>query len=133
MKKLIIQIEKKDKFNTKKLYESFYEILIYSNYDILKCYKVLNNYKDNKGNIGIIISIIFLCIYLICLLFYIIFRINPLKKKLRMELKKEKIKNINQSKFDYNYLLYPPVKKKSSTKSTFKRTKNNNLKIYLSI
>ena len=39
---------KKDKFNTKKLYESFYEILIYSNYDILKCYKVLNNYKDNK-------------------------------------------------------------------------------------
>ena len=30
-------IVKKNKFNTKKIYESFYDVLKYSNYDIIKC------------------------------------------------------------------------------------------------
>ena len=34
-----------DKFNAKKLYESFYDILKYSNYEILKCIKLALNKK----------------------------------------------------------------------------------------
>ena len=116
----------KDKFNAKKLYESFYDVLKYSNYDILKCYKIIANYNAIKNNIGIILSTIFFCSYIICLLFYIFSGINPLKKKLKNELEKE-IKNFSESKINYNDLLYPPVKKK---KLELQRNINNKPKIY---
>ena len=34
-----------DKFNAKKLYESFYDVLKYSNYNILKCFKLILDKK----------------------------------------------------------------------------------------
>ena len=53
-------ILKKDKFNTKKLYESFYDVLKYSNFQILKCYNLIFNINIFKNNLGsnIIISYI---------------------------------------------------------------------------
>ena len=35
-----LSTEKKDKFSTKKIYESFIDVLKYSNYKTLKCYKL---------------------------------------------------------------------------------------------
>jgi len=49
-----------DKFNSKKIYESFYDVLKYSNYDILKCFKIITNICVIKINIGSIITIAYL-------------------------------------------------------------------------
>ena len=59
------------KFSGKKIFESFYDILKYSNFKILKCYKLVfskNIFVENKGNI--IILIIFF-IYLSCFIIFI--------------------------------------------------------------
>ena len=44
--------KKSDKFNAKKIYESFYEVLKYSNYNIIKCYNVILNINVIKINIS---------------------------------------------------------------------------------
>ena len=82
-----------DKFNSKKIYESFYDVLKYSNYDILKCYKIITNISVIKSNIGSIITIAFFLCFLICLFIYLCTGINPLKTKLRAHIKNETIKN----------------------------------------
>ena len=51
--------------NAKSIYKSFYEVLKYSNYRVVKCYKLafkLNNFTEN---VGTIICLVFFCIYLI--------------------------------------------------------------------
>ena len=58
------------KFTPKTFYESFYDILKYSNYKVLYCYKLafhINSVTINKGSI---IVIIYFCIYLIFLIVY---------------------------------------------------------------
>ena len=59
-----------NKFTPKTFYESFYDILKYSNYKVLYCYKLafhINSVTINKGSI---IAIIYFCIYLIFLFIY---------------------------------------------------------------
>ena len=85
---------KEEKFKPKKLYESFFEVLKYSNYKILKCYKLIGNKRIITKNIGNIILIIFFVIYLISLIFYIIKGINPLKYDLEEIMIKEEEKKI---------------------------------------
>ena len=85
------------KFNTKKIYESFYDILKYSNYKILKCVKLILDKKIIKKNIGGIIIISFIIYHTICLFFYITKRISPLTVELRKELDKIKI---NKSQYE---------------------------------
>ena len=67
----------KEKFTTKKLYESFYEVLKYSNFDIMKCLKIINKDIILK-NIGSCILILFGLCYLVCLGIYIFQGISPL-------------------------------------------------------
>ena len=118
----------KDKFSSKKLYESFYDVLKYSNYNILKCHKIITNIDSIKVNIGFIISIIFFCCYLICLLIYIFQGINPLKKELKISLTNQKGKNNLLFKSKIFNLLFPPKKKNSSTKK-ISGSKRKNIKI----
>ena len=56
--------KKSDKFNAKKIYESFYEVLKYSNYDIIKCYNIILNINVIKINMGSIIVILYFSVYL---------------------------------------------------------------------
>ena len=93
---------KKDKFTAKKIYESFYDVLKYSNYKIIKCANVIVDIKNIKSNKGSIIVIVYFSCYIICLFSFIFIRINPLKNKLVKDLNiKPNVKNI----------LFPPIKK----------------------
>ena len=89
---------KKDKFSSKKIYESFYDVLKYSNYNILKCYKIIMNIKIFKYNIGCIITFAFFCCFIICIILYILKGLNPLKSKLGMVLQQLQIENHPNSK-----------------------------------
>ena len=58
-----IDYKNQQKFSPKKIYESFYDVLKYSNYKILKCYKLILNNKTIFSNIGSIIVFAFFAIY----------------------------------------------------------------------
>jgi hypothetical protein len=65
-----IDYENKQKFTSKKLYESFYEVLKYSNYKIVECYNLImqkNPFSSNKGS-----TLIFI-FFIIYLLFFFLF------------------------------------------------------------
>ena len=80
--------DKNVKFIPKKFYESFIDVLKYSNVDILKCYKLVFHINSITKNIGSIIVLITFIIYLICLIFYIIRGKIYLARKLNNILKK---------------------------------------------
>ena len=121
--------KKSDKFNPKKIYESFYEVLKYSNYDIIKCYKIILNIKVITINLGSLIVILYFICYLICLFIFIFRGIIPIRIKLRNNLYNEQ-KNFNlYIKFNINKLLYPPIKKKPNPKFNFKKGIQNRNKI----
>ena len=50
-----------------KKHESFYDVLKYSNYKILKCYKIALNIKAKKTNFGSIIVFLsnMICLYVV--------------------------------------------------------------------
>ena len=123
---------KNDKFSSKKLYESFYDVLKYSNYNILKCYKIITNIDSLKSNIGNIITILFFCCYLMCLLFFIYRRLIPLKMKLNIDLKNNNRKNNLLFKSNIKEIFYPPIKKNKITNLNPKinKRKNNEINIY---
>ena len=68
-----INTEKIQEFNSKLISQSFYDVLKFSNYKILKCYKFAFSVNIFKKNMGNIITLIFVCIYLILLLVYFIY------------------------------------------------------------
>jgi hypothetical protein len=74
--------EDNKKFTPKKIYESFYEILKYSNYKILKCYKLpfsINIFRGNKGNY---ISLAYFVAYLTISIIYLVRKKDVLKEDL---------------------------------------------------
>ena len=82
-----------NKFSAKKVYESFYEVLKYSNFKILKCYKLLFKNTTFTKNYGSIIIILIFFIYLSCLITFIINKISPLSNELQKIKSKEVEKN----------------------------------------
>ena len=97
------ETEKIDKFESKTVYEMFYNVLKYSNYEVFKCYKLVFAKSSLTKNMGSIIIIILFVLYLACLLLYIIRGILPLKEKMG-DILMEEDKKIN--------LYFPPSKKK---------------------
>ena len=87
--------EKKNKFDSKKFYEIFYDVLKYSNFNILKCYKLVFNINVIMKNIGSIIVLITFIIYLICLIIHIIKGNIILANKLKLSLKRIEEQNKN--------------------------------------
>ena len=81
---------KVEKFKPKKLYESFIDVLKYSNYKILRCYKLIGSKRMITKNIGNLMLIILFIVYLYSLISYIIRGIIPLKERVKEEMKKEK-------------------------------------------
>ena len=121
-----IEHKKSDKFNPKKIYESFFEVLKYSNYDILKCYNIIMDINVIKINIGSIFVIINFSYFLICLFIFIFRGLIPLKIKLRNELYNEQKKYNLIFKYNINEVLYSSSKKKFIPKII---PKNNEIKI----
>ena len=93
-----------DKFDKKIIFTSFYEVLKYSNFRVLKCYKLVFNIYFISENYGSIIFIIFLLIYLFFLILYIFKGISPLKVQLYREIVQKDINNkiIRYSAFNAN-------------------------------
>ena len=75
--------EELEEFSGKKIYESFYDILKYSNYKVLQCYNLVFRIVTFKKNLGSLIIIFIFLLYNICLVCFIIRGITPLKNKLR--------------------------------------------------
>ena len=117
-----------EEFTAKKIYESFYEVLKYSNYDIFKCFNIINNKNIILKNIGSIIIIIYFCVYLICLIIFIIKGINPLKTRLKNNIEKSNEKNNLKLKNNFDFLFYPPQKNKSKSKNKSKNKSENKSK-----
>ena len=116
------ETEKIDKFVPKNIYQSFYYVLKYSNYEILKCFKLVFNITALTKNKGSIITISFFAFYVGCLVYYIIKGISPLKHKMENFFgEKEEGRKDSMN----NNILFPPGKKK---KSSFKKTKMNSSK-----
>ena len=109
--------EKKDKFNAKKLYESFYYVLKYSNYKILKCYNIVTDKDLIMKNIGSCVLILYGIFYVVCLGIYIYNGLSPLKTKFKYDLKDEIEKYNLNIKIDIDTILFPPKKKKEHKKS----------------
>ena len=70
-------------FSGKTIYKSFYEVLKYANFQILKCYKFIFNINIFKNNICNFIMLSIFSIYLICLAIFIVRGNSPLKNKIK--------------------------------------------------
>ena len=120
-----------EKFSAKKIYESFYDVLRYSNYKIIKCFNLISKQTVITSNIGSIIVIVYFSIYLSCLFIFIFKGISPLKIKIINYYDKSnendsfKLKNIKN-------ILYPPKKigpiRKLVLRSDILRIKQNEKK-----
>ena len=136
-----IDYENKQKFTSKKIYESFYEVLKYSNYKIVKCYNLImqkNPFSSNKGS-NLIFT--FFIIYLLFFLIFIFKGISSLKIDISKYLlskqnhkPRDKIQSFNgletrsksfhkKREKAYNPL-FPPKQKKIIRKN--KKNKKNN-------
>ena len=106
--------EKIDKFEAKSVYEMFYNVLKYSNYEVFKFYKLTFAKKALTNNLGSIVTLIFFVLYLACFIFFIIKGITPLKNKLGEIIPEDK---------KINFLFFPPIKNR---KSAYIKSQNKN-------
>ena len=112
--------EKIDKFEAKTIYEMFYNVLKYSNYEELKCYKLVFSKSVMTKNEGSIIIIVLFGLYLGSLIFYLIKGVIPLKAML-VGIIEEKDKKIN--------LFFPPGRKRNiSVKNKENKKKKKSVK-----
>ena len=93
------QKNKKDKFSAKKIYESFYEVLKYSNYKVYKCYNLVFAKKVYSENIGGIIIFSFFSINIGCFIFYLVKKDISLKSEI-LNLNKNNNNNKNEKNND---------------------------------
>ena len=115
------------KFNPKKIYESFFDVLKYSNYKVIKCYNLVFTKFLLTKSIGGIVVFSFILIYTGCFIIFIIKGINPIKDKLKLKIGNKSgvgnkldnnIDNILNDKIDiyknsnkYLNIFYPPRRK----------------------
>ena len=92
------------KFNSKKIYESFFDVLKYSNYKIIKCYNLVFTKYLVTRSIGGMIVFSFILVYLVCFIIFIIKGINPLKAKLELKVE-NKVNNNNINNINNNNII----------------------------
>ena len=138
--------EEEQKFNGKKIYESFYDVLKYANFKILKCLNLTFNKNVFKHNFGNTIILSVFTIYFICLISYLIKGIEPLKSQIKeinvkpqeknddnnkIIINNAKIKNkINNNNIRKNKIFSNPKKKKKFNKVNLNKNKNLAYLIY---
>ena len=84
-----IDTETVTKFKPKMIYESFYETLRFSNYKVLKCFKLAFDSKSFTKNKGSIVAIVFFVVYLV---FFFLFLFKG-KNQLKTDLPEKILKN----------------------------------------
>ena len=109
------------KFSGKKIYESFYDVLKYSNFKILKCYKLIFNKVYFKKNLGSITILIFFIIYLYSMIIYIIKGINPLTDKIQNITMQKNKNNIKQNEI----FIFTKKKEDNKNQSRTKKFKSS--------
>ena len=111
-----------DKFNVKKVADSFFSTLSNSNFLVLKCYKLAINLKNFFINIGRILMTVIL---LLSLIFLIIFFANDNKKidKYIASIMKARLNYINKNKKKNKM----NIKNKNKNKQTTNKKGNKNL------
>ena len=118
-----------EKFNSKKVIESFFTVLKYSNYKILKCYNLIFSKYLITKNLGSFIVLFCILIYLGCFIIYIIKGINPLKDKLKLKFRKKFQSNdLNNNNNNYNKDeegLYKIIIKNKKVKRKINKTSRN--------
>ena len=86
---------------SQKIYKNFYDVLENSNYKVMKCYKLVFNWKYLRKNIGNFIVLTFFAIYLGFFIIYLIQGIAPLqeeaKKSIYNKLKQGKLNSVNKA------------------------------------
>ena len=126
-----IQYESK-KFSGIEIFTSFYEVIKYSNFLILKCYKLIFSSIGIKNNYGFIIMTIFLSLLIIFTIIFLFTGIKTIKEQISkmiyctihnnnyhasLEPKKNKLKISKSSKF----VSIPPKRKIKSQKKILKK------------
>ena len=96
-----MNFENKNEIGSKSIYKSFYDILKYSNYKVLKCYKLAFSSKIFRNNKGNIIVLIYFGIYFIFLLIYFIKGASELKNDISNNLINNNRKDINKEKINF--------------------------------
>ena len=91
-----INIQETEKFSAKSIYQSFFSVLKYSNYKVLKCAKLTFTINSLTINIGSILSIIYFLIFFVFFIIYILKGIAQLKT----ELTKSFSENSKKKNFD---------------------------------
>ena len=114
---------------SKSIYKSFYEILKYSNYKVLKCYKLALRLINFKSNLGCIIIFVLFLLSLIFLIIYIFKGIDDLKidipkpKDVIIENKQKDITNTPMVVFKEHKKIIP----RNKSIAEFKRQSSQNL------
>ena len=124
-----IDTNEPEKFNIDFLMQNFYNVLKYSNFRVLKCYKLVFNLDNLKKNIGSIISMLFFLFFIIFTIIYCFKGFSSLKVNI-LDLLKTKEKN-NQTQNILNIKInkvYMNINDKTDKNISKKNINNNILK-----
>ena len=101
-----IDIKNPNKFDGLIILKSFYEILKYSNYKVLKCYKLVFTRNIFRKNKGCILVIVYFLLYLVFLLIYSIKGLEPIKINISKFIFEKQKKNNNAFSNKISHLLH---------------------------
>ena len=114
-------------FSAKSIYQSFYAVLKYSNYKVLKCAKLIININSLIKNIGSILSIAYFFFFFLFLIIYIFKGINQLKTDFSKIITAH-TNGVNSNKIiDKNILVHKNINNKINFKDN-KKKQNNKLR-----
>ena len=102
------------KFVPKKFYNSFYDILKYSNYKVLWCYNLAFHIDSVTINIGSIIVIAFFILYLITFVIYLKNGIDPVKVDMMRRIFDKPLKDKTNNNNENNLTFSGKIKKNST-------------------
>ena len=128
-----INMQESVKFNAKAIYQSFYSVLKYSNYKVLKCYKLALSINSFTINLGSIISIAYFFLFCIFFIIYISKGKNQFKAnisnafKINIQNKNSNNTKINQSENKKKLIINKKGIIKDNLKSKIK-IKDNTIK-----
>ena len=125
-----IDVKEPEKFTGKTIVTSFYSVLKYSNYKVLKCFKLVFCSKGISKNYGSVIVIILFLLYIPCFIFYIIKGIDPIKiDSIKTYFEKPKENNNKGNNNSKNNIKINSFKNKNLNNNNKENSKNKLIKI----
>ena len=115
------------KESAKSLFTSFYDVLKYSNYKVLKCFNLAFNANIFSNNIGSILTLVYFAIYFIFLIFFYIKGITELKSTFSQFAKNKKSKEIIDELYPVPIIINKNSINSINNKNNIPKIKNENL------